>query len=159
MTSTLHRDTADLWRRCARRWPGIAEFVKFCFVGSLGVLADLATVVVLREVFGLDHRLCAVGGFQVAVTQNYLLNRRWTFRNARQAPWLRSYVAYVLGCGVGLLVRVGTVHGLTQYTLLGTGRWYILANFLGIVGGTAVNYTGAKVVAFRTRGAATPAGE
>jgi dolichol-phosphate mannosyltransferase len=124
------------------------EFVKFCLVGALGVVVDVATVIAARELLALDHRLCAAAGFLVAVSHNYLLNRFWTFRHARETSPLDSYTGFVAVCSLGLLVRLGIVHALVEHTGLGLGRWYILANFVGIVAATAVNFTGAKFYAF-----------
>jgi len=133
----------------AHRRPESAQFVRFCLVGLLGVVVDMLTVLVARELFQLDHRICAAAGFTVAVTHNYVLNRYWTFDRGRQTRPLDSYLAFVATCSVGLLVRLGIVHALVEHTVLGTARWYLVANLVGIAGATVVNFTGARRFAFR----------
>lgn len=139
-------------RHCARlyhyRIPSVMEFVKFCIVGGLGVFVDLAAVVVLKELAGLDTRFCATGGFLAAVTSNYLLNRYWTFKDAVYTPFWRSYGTYVVMNVFGLLVRLLTVHVLMTVAGLDSGYWYIVTNLAGIALATLVNFAGVKYFAF-----------
>jgi dolichol-phosphate mannosyltransferase len=134
----------------AHRYPTLTEFVRFCAVGLTGMMVDLATVAALKETFALDTRLCAVGGFLVAVTSNYAINRRWTFAGAHQVSLARSYPIYLGANLAGFGVRFLTVHLLiVAFAALDHGHGYLLTNFVGIVLGTLFNYAGAKFVAFR----------
>jgi dolichol-phosphate mannosyltransferase len=132
----------------AYRYPTLAELVRFCAVGLLGVCVDLAVVSALKEQFGLDTRLCAIAGFAAAVTSNYLLNRYFTFARGRELPLLWSFFTYVGTNLVGLSVRMATVHGLLLLTELDRGRGYLLTNAIGIALATVFNFAGAKYFAF-----------
>ena len=138
-----------LFRLHQHRRQTFFEFIKFCLVGFSGIFVDMAVVIGLKELFQLDTRICTVAGFATAVTTNYLLNRFWTFAQGRFAPVIRSYLAFVAVCCLGLAVRLGVIHLLIEYTMMDTGRWYILTNFIGIVVATTVNFTGSKLLAFR----------
>ena len=63
----------------ARRPASWLQLVKFGLVGGSGYLINLAVFAVLAETLGMHHVLAAVGAFCVAVTNNFLLNRHWTF--------------------------------------------------------------------------------
>jgi putative flippase GtrA len=63
----------------ARRPASWLQLVKFGLVGGSGYLINLAVFAVLAETLGVHHVLAAVGAFAVAVTNNFLLNRHWTF--------------------------------------------------------------------------------
>ena len=65
-----------------------------------------------------------------------------------RCPFFDSYLGFVAVCSIGLAIRLAVLHGLVEYTALGVGRWYILANFIGIVVATAANFTGSKFFAF-----------
>jgi putative flippase GtrA len=56
------------------------QLVKFALVGGSGYVVNLVVFALLAEVAGLHHIPAAVGAFCVAVTNNFLLNRHWTFR-------------------------------------------------------------------------------
>jgi dolichol-phosphate mannosyltransferase len=141
----------------AFRYPSLAELVRFCVVGLLGMFVDLSAVIAAKELLQLDTRLCAVLGFALAVTTNFALNRRYTFARGRELPLLYSYFTYVGTNLFGLSVRMLVVHLLIVLAALDAGRGYVLSNFIGIVLATLVNFVGAKYFAFdpqRLEGAA-----
>ena len=133
----------------AHRYPTLVEFARFCTVGLIGMAVDLTTVAALKETLALDTRVCAVGGFAVAVTSNYAINRRWTFPGAHHVSLVRSYPIYVGANLAGFGVRLLTVHILIEFLALDHGYGYLITNFTGILLGTLFNYAGAKFVAFR----------
>lgn len=55
------------------------QLFKFGLVGGVGYLINLAVFALLTSGFGVHHAIAAVGAFCVAVTNNFLLNRHWTF--------------------------------------------------------------------------------
>jgi putative flippase GtrA len=61
-------------RRPASWW----QLVKFGLVGGSGYLINLA-VFALFVGLGAHHVIAAIGAFCVAVTNNFVLNRYWTF--------------------------------------------------------------------------------
>jgi len=63
----------------ARQPANWVQLFKFGLVGGSGYLINLAVFAVLAETLGVHHVLAAVGAFAVAVTNNFLLNRHWTF--------------------------------------------------------------------------------
>jgi len=63
----------------ARRPASWVQLFKFGLVGGSGYLINLAVFAILTESLGLHHVAAAVGAFAVAVTNNFVLNRHWTF--------------------------------------------------------------------------------
>jgi putative flippase GtrA len=55
------------------------QLVKFGLVGGSGYLINLAVFALLTGSLGVHHLAAAVGAFCVAVTNNFLWNRHWTF--------------------------------------------------------------------------------
>ena len=136
------------YRLYCYRYPAFIEFIKFCIVGFIGLFIDLMVVAALKMGWALDTRLCAVGGFSVAVTTNYLINRFWSFKNARFTPWISSYLTYVGTNLLGFGIRVGVVHLFILLADIDRGYGYLLTNFIGIVVATIFNFIGAKYFAF-----------
>ncbi len=74
--------TAELAYRissAARRPASWVQLFKFGLVGGSGYLINLAVFAVLAGSMGVHHAIAAVGAFAVAVTNNFLWNRYWTF--------------------------------------------------------------------------------
>jgi putative flippase GtrA len=63
----------------ARRPASWLQLLKFGLVGGSGYLINLAVFAVLNGNLGLHHTVAVIGAFCVAVTNNFLLNRHWTF--------------------------------------------------------------------------------
>jgi putative flippase GtrA len=81
------------------------QLLKFGLVGASGYLINLAVFDALIAMLGTPHALAAVGAFAVAVTNNFLWNRRWTFAaNADSAGFqaARFFVVSVASLGLNL---------------------------------------------------------
>lgn len=63
----------------ARRPASWVQLLKFGLVGGSGYLINLGVFAVLAGSLGVHHAIAAVGAFCVAVTNNFLWNRYWTF--------------------------------------------------------------------------------
>ncbi|MBJ7329603.1 MAG: GtrA family protein [Solirubrobacteraceae bacterium] len=83
------------------------QLVRFAAVGASGYIVNLLTFAILVHSAGLDYRLAATGAFLVAVTNNFLWNRRWTFRardGHRNTQAARFLSVSVLAFAFNLLV-------------------------------------------------------
>src|SRR5258705_6296186 len=116
-----------------------AQLAKFCAVGASGYVVILLVYVALLDGANLHYRLAATGSFLVAVTNNYLWNRLWTFRRDRGHfghQGLRFLVVF-------LIVYVGNLAILTLLVELGAGK--IVAQAIAIVLVTPANFIGNKL--------------
>jgi dolichol-phosphate mannosyltransferase len=127
-----------------RRRANWEELVKFCVVGASGYVVNLVVYVLLLKGAGLHYMPAAIGSFLVAVTNNYIWNRRWTFRGQRGHvvfQWLRFLVVSTLALAANLLVL---------YVLVEAGLSdAIVAQAIAIVLVTPVNFVGNKLWSFR----------
>jgi putative flippase GtrA len=63
----------------ARHPANWVQLLKFGLVGGSGYLINLAVFAILAGSLGIHHIAAAIGAFAVAVTNNFLWNRHWTF--------------------------------------------------------------------------------
>src|SRR6266545_1559971 len=106
------------------------QLAKFCIVGVSGYVVNLAVYAALLTGAGFHYAAAATGSFVVAVTNNYLWNRLWTFRHRRghfAHQGLRFFV-------VALIVYAGNLAILTALVLV-----------------TPANFIGNKLWSFRRR--------
>jgi putative flippase GtrA len=126
--------------RSLRNWQQLA---KFCLVGAVGYLINLAVYDALLHQ-GLHYLAAATCSFLVAVTSNYTWNRLWTFREHRGhigVQGMRFFVVSLAALGANLLV----LHLLVTYTSLGK----LPAQAVAIVLVTPLNFVGNKLWSFR----------
>lgn len=148
-----------LYRLYMYHFPNITEVVKFCIIGLTGVFVDMSVVIFLKEFFRLHILMCAVCGFVVAITSNYIFNRYWTFAHTRKSSFLNTYLKFVSVSCIGLSVRLLTMYGFIKYAPMDYEYSYIINNFIGIIAGTAVNFIGSKFFVFISAGLDSFAGK
>jgi putative flippase GtrA len=137
------RARASVALRQRHNWEQLA---KFCVVGASGYAVNLAVYALLLNWANLHYSLAATGSFLVAVSNNYLWNRVWTFRHQR------GHVAYQ---GLRFLVVSLVVYGanlLLLTLLVEAGAGKIVAQAIAVVLVTPLNFLGNKLWSFRRRG-------
>ena len=125
----------------------VRQFAQFAVVGGLGVLTNLAIFFALVDVGRLSPFAGAVAAFAVAVSQNYVLNQLWTFRERGggrlSAARYAKFVAFsLLGLAVNLAILGLLVHS-HDFALM------VVPQFIGILGGTLVNFAASRWITFR----------
>ena len=66
-------------RHGLRRQHNWVQLVRFACVGASGYVVNLAVFTVCVHALSLNYRLAALVAFLVAVTNNFVWNRHWTF--------------------------------------------------------------------------------
>jgi putative flippase GtrA len=90
-------------RRPASWW----QLLKFGIVGGSGYVINIAVFAVLNSSFGLHHAVAAVGAFCVAVFNNFLWNRYWTFGPGEAHPAFqaaRFFAVSIASLAINLVV-------------------------------------------------------
>jgi putative flippase GtrA len=121
------------------------QLAKFCLVGASGYVVNLSVYSLLVRGFDVHYLPAAVCSFIVAVANNYLWNRLWTFRGDRGHFYyqgLRFLVVSWCALAANLLVL---------RLLVGAGLDEITAQAIAIVLVTPVNFLGNKLWSFRRR--------
>jgi putative flippase GtrA len=108
------------------------------------------------------YHLYVTIAFFVANLWNFQLNRGWTFRSGKHAPWLREYVPFVLvglfSLALNLLIVTVLLHqhsplSLPEDVFDGTSPWrnrLTWANLIAIAIVTPVSFATNKVWTFRS---------
>ena len=125
-----------------RNWQQLG---KFCVVGALGYLINLAVYdALLHE--GLHYLVAATCSFLVAVTSNYTWNRVWTFRELRGHVGVQGMRFFVVSLAA-LAANLFVLHLLIAHGGLGK----LPAQAVAIVVVTPLNFVGNKLWSFRRR--------
>jgi len=113
------------------------SYVIFGCAGSVGILAHLAVVQLLRLISGVTLARAQLISSAVAIAVNFLLNNQFTFRSARlRGKHLAlGLAAFYVACSIGLFLNLRVFDTLTVLSV----PWYIAA-VLGLVVGSVWNY-------------------
>jgi putative flippase GtrA len=119
------------------------QLAKFCTVGASGYVVNLAVYASLLTAAGVHYLAAATCSFLVAVSNNYLWNRLWTFRHQRghvAYQGMRFLVVSVLAlCANLVCLRL----------LVGLELGKIVAQAAAIILVTPLNFVGNKLWSFR----------
>ncbi|HWB56422.1 MAG TPA: GtrA family protein [Gaiellaceae bacterium] len=129
----------------ALRRPGNwLQLAKFCTVGASGYVVNLAVYASLLAL-GVHYLPAAVCSFLVAVTNNYIWNRVWTFRHQRGHLVFQG-VRFLVVSTIALAANLAFLSALVA---LGVGE--LPAQAIAIVLVTPWNFVANKLWSFRRR--------
>jgi putative flippase GtrA len=96
---TAERTLTTTARRESRR------FAKFLVVGAVGFVVDFGAFNLLLRVFNIDRVVAQTISFSLAVTSNFIWNRRWTYPESRSKPIARQFGQFFVLNLIAWLVR------------------------------------------------------
>src|SRR2546423_8125783 len=128
----------------ALRKPGNwMQLAKFGAVGATGYVVNLAVYTALLRGAGWHYAYAATVSFLVAVMNNYLWNRIWTFRDQRGHVGFQGLRFFTVA-----LVAYGANLGILS-ALIAFGMNKVVAQAIAIVLVTPLNFIGNKLWSFR----------
>jgi putative flippase GtrA len=127
----------------------IAEILRFGVVGGVGFLVDAGILYVLVSM-GVSPLAARFVSFPAALAATWFLNSAWTFGAYKgQSSRTRQAASYAAVQCVGAAVNYGVYAlalNLTGRTSLGS----VAALAIGSVAGMFVNFTGSRMLVFRS---------
>jgi dolichol-phosphate mannosyltransferase len=133
-----YRDQIEFLFNIAKiRFRRSQEFVKFCCVGFSGLIINMGIYIALTRQMGLDAFISSPIAIEISILSNFYLNHIWTFnKRDNSTPLFSKLIKFHFVAGVA-----GITNYVTFITLLTVfGIFDILANFIGILSGTIINY-------------------
>lgn len=160
-----------IWRLFRFKYRTMGEFLVFSMIGTSGMIIDLTFIHISYKLLlwvmgrgyikapdyalnllstnpdGVMFRTALVIGFVFALTSNFLLNRFFNFRRT-STHIVRQYARFFIVSIAGFMVK-----WYISVYLFETNpffrKYYLIAAFLGIMGGLVINFTGSKLFVFR----------
>jgi putative flippase GtrA len=122
------------------------QLVRFGLVGGVGFIVNLVVYTLCVHPIGMEYRVASVAAWLVAVCNNFILNRHWTF----DAGGERAHRQAVRFLVVSLIAEV---FSLLVLTLLveNAGFAKVPAQALAVGLSMPLNFLGNKLWSFRAR--------
>ncbi|XXJ20865.1 GtrA family protein [Desulfovibrio caledoniensis] len=119
------------------RFRNSSEFLRFLFVGASGVVVNLGLYYILTRLLSIGLAVAAPIAIEASIISNFTLNNLYTFKTRGSGNSLkRRFLYFHMAAGLAGVVNYSIFMSLVH----GVGMYDILANCVGIVGGTVVNY-------------------
>ena len=123
---------------------------KFLTVGFLGTWTNLVLFYILADRWGFAVLPVSTLTFIISSLQNYYLNHIWTFsdQTANVPVGYKNYVKYLLVAIIGLSINLFLLWWILFFF---SPPFKVMAQAVGIAGGTIINYVGSKYWVFRKK--------
>jgi dolichol-phosphate mannosyltransferase len=134
---------ADRVGAAARRPASWWQLLKFGIVGGSGYLVNLAVFALLSGGLDFHHIPAAIGAFCIAVTNNFLWNRYWTFGAVDGSAGFqaaRFFAVSLASLGLNLIVL--------ELLLAGGGIGELTAQAIAVAVAMPFNFLGNKLWTF-----------
>jgi putative flippase GtrA len=126
------------------------QFVRFALVGSSGVFTNLAVYSGLIYLLYVHYLIAASVSFVAAMSGNFILNLRWTFKTHGQG--IKALRDQYLKYATVTLVSYG-INILALWLLVDLWHWHkVLAQLAAIFMTTMSNFLGSKLWVFKLNG-------
>jgi putative flippase GtrA len=147
----MHEDaTVVEIRPHVRLWHGMRrpanwlQLIRFGVVGGVGFFVNLAVYTLFVHYAGVDYHVASVIAWMVAVANNFVLNRHWTF-DAREGEARFQAIRFLLVSLVALAFSQLLLTALVEWA----GVAKVPAQALAVAGSMPLNFLGNKLWSFR----------
>jgi putative flippase GtrA len=126
-----------------RRPANWLELVRFGVVGASGYVVNLIVFSLLVHGSGADYRLAATAAFVVAVANNFLWNRHWTFRARHGHAGFQAVRFFTVSIGAFVFSLA-----ILELLVAGLDAPEVPAQAVAIVAATPLSFLGNKLWSF-----------
>ena len=123
------------------------QFVKYCLVGAIGLVVNLIVYSLLVKGAHFYYLAGATVSFIVAVTNNFILNKYWTFGNPQGGMFVQAG-RFLIISGTSLFMNLLILRLLIEDLNLDNK---IVAQVIAISLVTVFNFMGNKMWSFRRK--------
>ena len=142
------------------------QFFRSLFVGGIATLADMAVMILLKELIHIPIEIATIFGFIFGLTVNYIVSNLWVFAKAKVKNRVLDFAVFavigVIGLaltelimapfspdekglfGVGFFVQKEIFGG-----LIPTAQYYIVGKILAVVLVYMWNFFARKLILYR----------
>ncbi|MCK5624405.1 GtrA family protein [Candidatus Pacearchaeota archaeon] len=123
----------------------VKEFLKFVCVGFTGTILHLAVLYIFTEFFGIYYLVSSVFGFCFGVTNNFILNKIWTFKEKLNHGVFKKYYKYFVLNVIILFINLFILYFLTEFLQM----YYILSQIIAVGFSFLINFFISKFWIFK----------
>jgi putative flippase GtrA len=144
LTSTVELPFRARVRVGVRRPQNWVQLVRFATVGASGYVVNLGVFAACVHLLGIDYRLSSVFAFLVSVSNNFWLNRHWTFDAKHDHAIFQGARFFAIS-----LIAFAFTYFVLVTLVSDAGISKVVAQAIAIVAGTPLSFLGQKLWSFK----------
>jgi dolichol-phosphate mannosyltransferase len=123
----------------------VMQFFRFAIVGVINTLINLAVLYILTDFLKIYYLISAVFAFLVAVTNSFILNKIWTFKENMRDKTTTKYSKFFIISILALLINLAILYLLTSIFHI----YYLISQIIAIGISLWINFFGNKLWTFK----------
>jgi len=123
----------------------LIQFLKFIIIGILNTLVNLIIFYLFTEIFNVYYMVAAVLAFLFAVTNSYLFNKTWTFKEKLKYKTSSRYIKFFIISIIALSFNLALLYLLVEYFKFNI----FIAQLAGVFLNFLINFFGNKLWTFK----------
>ena len=128
------------------RFRNSEDFIRYCIVGTLGVLVNFSVYFSLTRYFQWLPELASPMAIELSIISNFMCHNFWTFvKRIKQAVFINRFFKFHIVAGIAGMINYAFFITLINALIIND----LISLFLGIAIGTVFNYTGNSLWTFR----------
>lgn len=122
-----------------------SQFIKFATIGTIGTAIHIIILYTLTEFAGVYYMISAVAAFLVALTNNFFMNKFWTFKETSKGKHIKRYATFLVVATIAFLVNITILYTITELFNV----HYLISQVIAIAISLWINFFGSKKWAFK----------
>lgn len=119
------------------RWRQNQEFIRFCMVGTSGVVVNMGLYTLLTRVVDLPMEIASIQAIETSILWNFTMNSVFTFNKRKtNSNFLGRFLRFHVAAGLAGIINYSVLLVLAGQF----GMWDIAANLCGINAAVLANY-------------------
>ena len=119
----------------------IRPFIIFCFIGLLNTIIHLSILYILVEYFSIYYVFSSFIGFIFAVTNSFVLNTVFTFKQRIKYKTKSRYSKFFIVSSIAAIINLSLLFIITEFF----GIWYIFSQIIATFFSLTINFSGNKI--------------
>jgi putative flippase GtrA len=96
--------------------PRLFEFLKFAVVGVIGTIIDFSIYGILTRVFHVYYIYATATSVFIAIINNFLLNKYWTFKRGQTGRGGEEYIKFFIVSIINYFINITITFSIVEYT-------------------------------------------
>jgi dolichol-phosphate mannosyltransferase len=138
----------SLWHHDSAAWREWIKVLKFCVVGSTGIIINMGVLYALKEFVGVPLLISSFIAIELSIINNFIWNDLWTFNQKfNDGRSLTRLLEFHMVSITGLVINIGMLYAFTSM-----GVYYMVANMVGILCGFVWNFMANRRITWVSEG-------
>jgi len=123
----------------------LKQFFKFAIVGVLNTFINMGVLYVFTEYLKVYYIVSAIFAFLVAVTNSFILNKIWTFKEDIKDKTTKKYSKFFIISVLALITNLSLLYVFTEVFKF----YYLISQVIAIAVSLWINFLGNKFWTFK----------